>query len=221
VAADRVQALRRALGWPAPQAPAPGVRHLDEQATDANRQRMARVESRSFMPTRSREPEAPALPPLPQEPDLWMPTSCGGALFWLAQLTRQGFLQAGDGPAAPLAVRLWALVRALGVPDEDPASTAFCGGAHPQTVPAPADADEARAWAQRFEDWLGHAAPELPVPRLAAVCQRRGRLRIEPGWITLALPLHSVDTPVRRLGLDLTPGWLPWLGAALVIRYED
>jgi hypothetical protein len=34
------------------------------------------------------------------------------------------------------------------------------------------------------------------------------------------LPLDSVDTRIRRLGLDLDPGWLPWLGCMLKIRYE-
>jgi len=43
---------------------------------------------------------------------------------------------------------------------------------------------------------------------------------VEPGWIELVLPLDSVDTSVRRLGLDLDPGWLPWLGRVVKIRYE-
>ena len=62
--------------------------------------------------------------------------------------------------------------------------------------------------------------PELAPPRLQSVCRRRGRIRFEPGWIELLLPLEAVDTSIRRLGLDLDPGWLPWLACVLRIRYE-
>ena len=44
---------------------------------------------------------------------------------------------------------------------------------------------------------------------------------MEPGWIELHLPLSSVETPIRRLGLDLDPGWLPWLGCVVRIIYEE
>jgi hypothetical protein len=31
------------------------------------------------------------------------------------------------------------------------------------------------------------------------------------------MPLDEVDLDVRRAGLDLDPGWVPWLGT--VVRY--
>ena len=65
------------------------------------------------------------------------------------------------------------------------------------------------------------SAPDLPVPRLDAVCQRSGRLRFEPGWVELHLPLDGVHTAIRRLGLDLDPGWLPWLGCVVRICYDE
>jgi hypothetical protein len=38
-----------------------------------------------------------------------------------------------------------------------------------------------------------------------------------PGWLEVRLPLATVDLTIRRAGLDIDPGWLPWLGA--VVRY--
>ena len=44
---------------------------------------------------------------------------------------------------------------------------------------------------------------------------------MESGWIELHLPLAGVDTAIRRLGLDLDPGFLPWLGCVLRICYDE
>jgi hypothetical protein len=52
---------------------------------------------------------------------------------------------------------------------------------------------------------------------LAAVCRRHGRVVADPGWIDVQLPLAEVSTDVRRAGLDLDLGYLPWLGC--VVRF--
>ncbi len=52
---------------------------------------------------------------------------------------------------------------------------------------------------------------------LAAVCRRRGRIVGDPGWFDVLLDLGDVSTEVRRAGLDLDLGWLPWLGC--VVRF--
>jgi hypothetical protein len=183
--------------------------------------------------------QAPDLPPAGQ----WQDTRWAGALFWLRALQAPGVLDgllgptAGSpttgtpntstpttGPADPLAQALLAVARALGVPDGDVAQLAFLGGHWPEGGLA-CQPDEgvvmaAQALVARWAQWLDEAAPDLPAPRLAQVCQRPGRLRLEPGWIELQLPLEQVDTRLRRLGLDLDPGYLPWLGCVLRIRYE-
>jgi hypothetical protein len=33
------------------------------------------------------------------------------------------------------------------------------------------------------------------------------------------MPLDSVDLDIRRAGLDLDPGWVPWLGVVVRYRY--
>lgn len=165
-------------------------------------------------PPRAIEP-GPDLP----EPAQRLVTAHGGLLFWLSRAVTPDV--APWPPEAPLPPYLLALGRALGVPDDDPALAAFCGGQCPDD-----DADDAlQALALRraaaWEAWLAEAAPELPAPRLAAVCRRVGWLVLEPGWIELHLPLDSVDIRVRRLGLDLDPGWIAPLACVLRIRYDD
>ncbi len=178
----------------------------------------------------ARADELPPLPPLAAD---WQRSEWGGLLFWLARVPATGALAwieahaAGDAPgdsadSAESALTQWlaALADALATPAGDPARDAFCGGEAPAGEIPAAFADTAVGVAAGWEAWLAEAAPELPPPRLHTVCRRRGRIRCEPGWIELVLALDSVDTATRRLGLDLDPGWLPWLACVLRIRYE-
>lgn len=155
------------------------------------------------------QPEAPALPEVSQ----WQTTRWAGALFWLTRVT------ALASDELPLLLR--ELASALGVPDDDAVRAAFCGGLVPTAEAPPALVAQAQSSVRQWRDWLDEAAPDLPEPRLAAVCQRSGRLRVEPGWIELHLPLSAIDTAIRRLGLDLDPGWLPTLGCVVRFVYDD
>ena len=145
-------------------------------------------------------------------------------MFWLARLPASGALtwlaEQPELPADALPMLLRALADGLGVPADDAVRRAFCGGEEPAGEMPPRLAEYAATLADAWAAWLAEAAPELAIPRLPTVCQRRGRIRCEPGWIELALPLDSVDTSTRRLGLDLDPGWLPWLACVLRIRYD-
>ena len=53
--------------------------------------------------------------------------------------------------------------------------------------------------------------------RLAA---RPGEVVADPGWIELHLSLSEVDVEVRTAGLDLDPGFLPWLGVVVTVSYD-
>lgn len=164
--------------------------------------------------------DLPPLPALPEQTE-WLLTHWAGALFWLGRLSASGILEQIDTQHETVPMQLRAIATALGVAADDAALRAFCGGEVPQSELSPACIARATALIAEWSAWLDKAAPELPQPRLTAVCQRGGRLRYEAGWIELHLPLDSVNTAIRRLGLDLDPGWLPWLGCVLRICYDE
>ena len=52
------------------------------------------------------------------------------------------------------------------------------------------------------------------------ICRRPARVVADPGWIVLHFSLDDVSTEIRRAGLDLDPGYVPWLGVVLKYVYE-
>jgi hypothetical protein len=116
----------------------------------------------------------------------------------------------------------------------DPALLAFCG--HPDgDPPAPPGADDParrRAAELALADQVGRILAELrsrlepeDAPArsdallLLAVCHRHAVIDASPGWIDVELDLDEVTVEVRRAGLDLDPGYLPWLGSVVMFRY--
>jgi hypothetical protein len=131
-----------------------------------------------------------------------------------------------DIPGSELLARvaLWLVTAA----DDDPAVLAFAG-LEPRRVrrgwsraPLPAGAQRridrhARGWAQAAAARLHR--DEDPALVVAGVTDRSGRIEREPGWVDVHLALADVDVDVRRAGLDLDPGWVPWLGCVVRFRY--
>jgi hypothetical protein len=148
-------------------------------------------------------------------------TEWAGSLFWLGRIANCGVLDWLQTQPSASALPMWlgTLADCLGVTPNDPVRRVLLCDDLNDPIPA-ALAEHACALCAKWDWWLNEAAPDLPPPRLTRVCQRPGRLLREPGWVELVLPLDSVDTRIRRLGLDLDPGWLPWLGCMLKIRYE-
>ena len=141
-----------------------------------------------------------------------------------------------DGAGPPLAPGrtfrglMHGLARTLvALPVDDPAALAFAGlppDAPPPTrdEPAPTAGEEAAlaelaaalvVELRRRLDRLTEPAPSL----LAWLCRRRATVVADPGWLDVELSLDDVDTSVRRSGLDLDLGWLPWLGVAVRFLY--
>jgi hypothetical protein len=132
-----------------------------------------------------------------------------------------------DGiPSSELLARvaLWLVTAA----DDDPAVLAFAG-LEPRRVrpgwshaPLPVEVQRridghARAWAQAVAARLYRG--EEPALVVAGVTNRSGRIEREQGWVEVHLALADVDIDVRRVGLDLDPGWVPWLGCVVRFRY--
>jgi hypothetical protein len=161
------------------------------------------------------------------------PTEWAGLLFVLGAAPDAGIPQRllTDPVLAerPLSWLLTELGRLLlpGCPATDPALAALAGldpAAVTRTLPAaPGEVRSLQAHALR---WATAVRQRLDRPGQDAgevldwLARRPGRLLIEPGWTDLILPLEAVDLDIRRAGLDIDPGWLPWLGRVVRYRYE-
>jgi hypothetical protein len=53
------------------------------------------------------------------------------------------------------------------------------------------------------------------------MAQRPGRIVSGPTHVDVFLPLHGIDVRIRRLGLDVNPGWVPWLARVVTFHYGD
>lgn len=157
-------------------------------------------------------------------------TDWAGLLFLLATAAEAGVPEKllDDDALAGRTLR-WALHRIglLLVPAaaDDPAVLCFAGlspfGPPPAgEPPTPAELAaldrHARRWARTTLARLGKEPAEDDLRRLA---RRRAVILADPGWIEVQLELAEVDVEVRCAGLDIDPGWLPWLGVVVRYRY--
>ena len=117
----------------------------------------------------------------------------------------------------------------IDLPDDDPAVLAFAGSDAKRLRPGwsyrtlPPDVCQriethAGAWASATAARLRRDdADRLEVT--AELTRRRGRIERELGWIDVHLALVDVDVDVRLAGLDIDPGWVPWVGSVVRFRY--
>jgi hypothetical protein len=76
----------------------------------------------------------------------------------------------------------------------------------------------AGGWAHVTAARLGQAERDA-LDVAGQVAARTGSIVASPGWIEVHLDLGDVDIDVRRAGLDLDPGWVPWLGVVVIFVY--
>ena len=159
------------------------------------------------------------------------PTRWAGLPFFLATAEAAGLpaaLLADDALAdRPLAWSICHLGRRLvsAIEETDPALFALAGlvAAEPMSPPSPAEAASLDLHADR---WSAVTAARLdrtdesPADVAAQVAARVGEIVAVPGWVEIHLDVRDVDLDVRRAGLDLDPGWVPWLGAVVIFSYE-
>jgi hypothetical protein len=164
-----------------------------------------------------------------------LPTEWGGLLFLLNLAPAAGLphvvLAEPDlgGRSLPWLLQA-AAVTMLPIPGDDPALAAFAGLGPAEPPPwrtcPPATAGETRAVRRLAERWAQAAASALGRPAgegaatVRALAARRGTVVFAPAWIEVVFALDEVDVDVRVAGLDLDPGWIPWLGCVLRYRYE-
>ena len=111
------------------------------------------------------------------------------------------------------AVRLLRLlVRRVGALADDAAIVAFD---HVPPHATPDDRALTAVWLRRMRAWCVHHA-DLPLRRI--VC-RPGRVTTTPTHVDVIFDHRQADIRVRRAGLDLDPGWVPWLGRVVHFHY--
>ena len=91
----------------------------------------------------------------------------------------------------------------------------------PRSLPAPppgapADAACAAGWLVIVRRWLRRVAGIGP----ATLVLRPAWLALTPTHADVCAGLQAIDLRVRRAGLDIDPGWVPWLGRVVSFRYD-
>jgi hypothetical protein len=77
------------------------------------------------------------------------------------------------------------------------------------------DERQLRLWTLRIRRWCWRNG------RIAAreVICRPGRVTLTASDLDVSLALDAVDIRIRRIGLDLDPGWVPWFGRVVRFHY--
>jgi hypothetical protein len=141
-------------------------------------------------------------------------TAGGGLLFLVPLLNQLGLGDVLGEGAAPsdLPQRLFAtLLRRLPIADDDPLWL-LC--ALPLVANSEADGEVAR--------WLGRCRRLLRRDvgiGLYSLVYRPARIAITATHVDVWQAIDAVDLRVRRAGLDIDPGWVPWLGRVLRFHY--
>jgi hypothetical protein len=172
-------------------------------------------------PPREHDDESAEQPP-PPAPPVWKnprPTDYAGLLFLIPLLSRTALVQAvtvrpelieRDWPVA-LLVRL---ARRVGVPLDNPAIA--WATSRPVLIAA---ADRALSAA------CIRAARERAIRdtgrSIRALVHRPGAIVATRTHVDVLMRHSQVDMTVRRAGLDLDPGWVPWLGRVVQFHYLD
>lgn len=215
---------------PSPSAAARALRR-SERATKS------RLRTRTIRPEAIGRETAPATvsssarDPQPVGGDRWtvldrVATSAGGLLLLVPLLDRLGFgswcSTAGFADAisrGSVVAGLFArLLARLEIPPDDPAWTlvaAIAGG-------------DATPWrgglvGPAADRWLSacraHMRRQVRVG-LADLVRRTAQIAVTPTHVDTYFPLTSADVRIRRAGLDIDPGWVPWFGRVVSFHYE-
>jgi len=156
-------------------------------------------------------------------------TEWAGLYFLLHVLRRLGVGEAIEAqPAlatAHIAARtLLRVAAAIGIADEDPILGPLLEdiGDGPEIEPRFVTARERRRfnpalWERGVRCWCRRYARLS----LAEILSRQGVVTTTATSIDISLPLSSVDVRIRRAGLDLDPGYVPWFGRVVHFHYRQ
>jgi hypothetical protein len=89
---------------------------------------------------------------------------------------------------------------------------------HPslRAAPAPPRAFAAFAWQRALARYL-----RLYMGlQLHDLVRRTATISSTPTHLELVMPMHAADARIRKAGLDIDPGWVPWLGRVVRFHYR-
>ena len=144
-------------------------------------------------------------------------TMCGGLFFLVAAMERLGIArwlerhpEAREFGLPSLVLRTVALD--LGASPDDPALAAL--------DPAVDDVPQSlRAMAHSWIRWIRRYLRRNVRIALAPLVSRPARIAFTDIHIDVMSRFDRADIRVRRAGLDIDPGWTPWLGRVIRFRY--
>lgn len=142
------------------------------------------------------------------------PTDFGGLYFLVRPLVHLGLPAALEAEPVELGVHLFThLAGAAGAEPDDPILTAPV-----ELRPPPADLHARLApWLEALDGWLlRFSRGELDR---SAIIRRPGAVITTRTHLDVLFDLDQADLAIRRLGLDLNPGYVPWLGRVFTFHY--
>lgn len=158
---------------------------------------------------------APQSLPLPQSTTLsGIHTNYAGLMYVLNQLQYlqlSAYLPQYNNPTFPQQLLRYVAHR-LGVPPEDPILRSLPSKlffSEPLSPLLPAWYSAVKIWTRRHTGLT-----------LKSLIHRPGELALTPTHLDLTFDLNQVDIRIRKAGLDLNPGWLPWFGRVVAFHYE-
>lgn len=157
-----------------------------------------------------------ALPALLPDDSLELPSRGAGVLLALRALDRIGLgRRLGEDADAAASGFGRRLLRHIAARARLPPDDALFAVLEVQDV---AQHDAAlQAWRVGLDRWLRRRART----RLAELTGRHGWLLPVDATLLVRFPVASADLRLRRLALDVDPGWVPWLGLSVRYHFSD
>jgi hypothetical protein len=170
-----------------------------------------------------------ALPDAASEPTalpalLGEPTAGAGLYFLLHALRHLGIAE--TLAASPNLVESCFVLRLLerlathaGVPADDPILRCLDSEAADLSPPSASPGGDGllRIWAIAVRRWCRRQGGIT----VREIVRRRGRVWLTRRDLDVTLPLAAADVRIRRIGLDIDPGWVPWFGRfGRVVRFH-
>jgi hypothetical protein len=138
----------------------------------------------------------------------------GAGLYFLLNAMKHLRLSQREPDPRFLAHLLQQIAQYAGIRPEDPILL-WTNLTLEQTQPEAINERAIRIWLRKLRRWCWRNGKI----GLRAIVRRPGRVTLTSTDLDISLPIDSADIRIRRIGLDLDPGWLPWFGRAVHFHY--